>query len=164
MGKQKARQAATQGTAKIVRSYLLSKGFGHDGDLDTFTSTESAVLLAHPELIASLAVLGPPGVYEAAKLASREFPTSISRESQVTAVATQGELLTAGFGVFSSGELDTLRIRNGSVQILSNGGVGNLGGGISEGLDLHNRALLPILLLSPSFGIATQQPTSPHLQ
>ncbi|MBS0419786.1 MAG: DUF2974 domain-containing protein [Proteobacteria bacterium] len=131
------RLSATQATASALASYIAFRGYGTDPDLAGYTTLESALATAVPELTSTLLALGMVSPMAAYALATRPYPTSIPREYQITSIATKGEFLTAGADDFTAFILNKVRIAGTSTEVLDNGGFGRLSGG-----DLHSMNML----------------------
>jgi len=97
------RLSATQATASALASYIAARGYGTDADLAGYTTSESALAAAVPELTSSLLALGVVSPMAAFALATKPYPTNIPRESQITSISAQGEFLTAGDDILTGG-------------------------------------------------------------
>jgi hypothetical protein len=109
------RLSATQSFANGMQQYLQAQGFPPDADLAGYTTTESLLLQARPDLAGAVAAIGLINSGLGAHLLAAMYPTEIPREANVTAIATGGELLSAANILLTADQLDSIaeeRIRN----------------------------------------------------
>jgi Ca2+-binding RTX toxin-like protein len=151
------RLAATKQVSTSVAQYLLQQGLPVDAALGSYTTVESITLAQQGAAVQILstwlgALTGSATVAAATTLllGLRPYPTQIRGETNVFAVAAQGEFLTDGYspvtGSSVSRFLNDLRLKNSTeVHIVGNGGVGKLD---AMG-ELHSITMLAALLKEP---------------
>jgi len=143
------RLSATPSMARDINLYLRRAGFPIDDDLASYEATVIPL---------GTAVAGSPE-WISAILLDQAYPFYIPRETNVTAVVTEGEFLTDGIGL-TPALLNQLRIYSGSLQVVYHGAAGTLGGAIEEGGRLHSIQLLATLLAEPALqDLSIQLPT-----
>jgi hypothetical protein len=157
------RVAATLSNAQALQAHLTTAtstraAYAADSDLASYSTTEQSLYTALPSLASTLTgiALGTGivpffGQYISSTLAaflvSRQYPTTMRGESNITAIATSGEFLTYGYKGFGSDWENALRIKSTTQPEM----IDINPSGVKLGLfDLHSQALLTAAASAPA--------------
>jgi hypothetical protein len=146
------RLAATRDVADEVEEYLVSRGLPVDPELQSYTTVESFTIAQQVGAVAALsafigAITRNPfaALMTAAYLGSQKYPTAVRGQERITAVAAEGEFLTAGYGVAQSLLRDLRLMNTPDVAVIQHGAATSL----NPMSELHSINMLAALLAEP---------------